>query len=231
MILRFLVCALLPAVFVMSSAALADEPDLELGEEIYDTCAPCHGPFGQGGGGGVYPRLAGMTSEYIADQLRRFKDRERENIPMIPYANERELPEEDVIAVAAYLEQIELQTSLPQTDQVIDGLERLNQAKRVLNIPLAEGDTEKGGATYQESCATCHGKDGYGTDKGPLIAGQHIRYLSKQIEDFVEGKRWHRNPWTLFRERKPEEFQDLYAYLSTLDDSFADDESAERTAD
>lgn len=141
MILRFLVCALLPAVFVMGSAALADEPDLELGEEIYDTCALCHGPFGQGGGGGVYPRLAGMTSEYIADQLRRFKDRERENIPMIPYANERELPEEDVIAVAAYLEQIELQTNLPQTDQVIDGLERLNQAKRVLNIPLTEGDT------------------------------------------------------------------------------------------
>jgi len=217
---------------VLAFPAVADEePDLELGEEIYDTCAPCHGPFGQGGGGGVYPRMAGMPAEFIAEQLRRFKDRERENIPMIPYANERELPEEDVIAVAAYLEQIELQTQLPQTDEVIDGLERLNQAKRVLNIPLAEGDTQKGGSIFQESCATCHGKDGYGTDKGPLLAGQHIRYLSKQIEDFIEGTRWHRNPWTLFRERKPEEFQNLYAYLSTLDDSFADDESAERTSD
>lgn len=84
MITRLLIIGLLPTLIITVSSALSNEPDLELGEEIYDTCAPCHGPFGQGGGGGVYPRLAGMTSEYIADQLRRFKERERENIPMIP---------------------------------------------------------------------------------------------------------------------------------------------------
>ena len=41
-------------------------------------------------------------------QLRNFKERKRVNIPMLPYTNERELPEDDLVSVAAYLASIRL---------------------------------------------------------------------------------------------------------------------------
>jgi len=85
--------------------------DLELGEEINETCAGCHGEYGQGSIDGEYPRLAGLTAEYIARQLRNFKQRERINIPMLPYTNDRELPEEDLVSIAAYLASIQLPTA------------------------------------------------------------------------------------------------------------------------
>jgi hypothetical protein len=46
-------------------------------------------------GWGVYPRLAGLNADYLAEQLEKFKSRERGNIPMIPFANEREFPARD----------------------------------------------------------------------------------------------------------------------------------------
>jgi cytochrome c553 len=94
--------------------------DLEYGEEINETCAACHGEFGEGSLDGEYPRLAGMPVAYLARQLRLFKQRERLNIPMMPYATERELPEEDVMAVSAYLASIELPTKLPPIDESAD---------------------------------------------------------------------------------------------------------------
>ena len=66
-----------------------EEIDIEYAEEINDTCAGCHGEFGEGSIDGEYPRLAGLDEEYLASQIRHFKSRERLNIPMLPYATER----------------------------------------------------------------------------------------------------------------------------------------------
>ncbi|MBT6094027.1 MAG: c-type cytochrome [Rhodospirillaceae bacterium] len=192
--------------------------DLENGEEVYEVCAACHGPYGQGGGGGIYPRLAGMDSEYLADQMEAFKSRERENIPMLPYATERELPDEDVEDVAAYLMGIELAKHLPPVDAPMDALERLNQAKKVLNIPLEPGDQANGKNFYDTSCARCHGEKGEGSARGPLLAGQHIKYLKTQIERFVAGQRKHMKTQRDFVERPARDITGLWAYLSTLDD-------------
>lgn len=205
---------------VAPSIAQADEEyDLELGEEIYDTCAPCHGPFGQGGGGGVYPRLAGMDIDYLIRQLDRFKTRVRENIPMIPYANERELPEEDVEAVSAYIESLKLATKLPEVEGVIDGLTRLNQAKQVLNVPrYGGGDAELGASVYGEFCARCHGDRGEGTVRAVLLAGQHTDYLIKQMQDFRAKVRDHRDNDKLIVQRTQEEVDAILAFLSLQDD-------------
>lgn len=213
MILRVFVSALF--LFV---ALPANSADLENGEEVYEVCAGCHGPFGQGGGGGVYPRLAGMDEEYLADQLEAFKSRKRENIPMLPYATERELPEEDIEDVSAYLSSIKLATKMPQNEKIIDGLERLNQAKLVLMIPREKGDLKKGEKFYQSACVKCHGKKGEGNDRGPLLAGQHIKYVATQIEHYINKQRRHVQTEKLFITPGSQLLQDLYAYLSILDD-------------
>ena len=54
--------------------------------------------------------LAGLSVEYMTKQIESFKHRERINIPMIPYATDRELPAGDIKTIAHYLSRIELPT-------------------------------------------------------------------------------------------------------------------------
>ena len=200
------------------------ELDLEYGEEINETCAGCHGIYGQGSLDGEYHRLAGLEAEYIAKQLSNFKLRKRINIPMIPYANDRELPGDDVRIISEYLSQIQLPTELaPVDEESFDALERLHASKRVVNIKDYPGDIELGRKVYLDECATCHAKDGYGKKKkkAPQLAGQYSEYLLRQIKYFRSGKRLHddeKDDAELFIEISDDAFNGMLAYLATLDD-------------
>jgi len=89
----------------------------EDGKDIYVVCAPCHGPEGQGGAHGDYPRLAGLSVEYLVSQLRSFKARERVNIPMYPFTVARELSDQDVLAVSDYITEMNLHSHSPSIGQ------------------------------------------------------------------------------------------------------------------
>ncbi len=204
---------------------LATDPDLELGEEIHETCAGCHGDKGQGTPDGEYPRLAGLDPRYIARQINLFKTRKRINIPMIPYANDRELPDEDIPAIAIYLSQIELPTKLPPVEEVgegFDALARLEASKAVLNIPRYPGDVNAGGRIYRRECAGCHGMRGEGIpQKGaPMLTGQHSAYLLRQITRFRKNERPHdaETDPAIFRNFGDDEVRDILAWLSVQDD-------------
>ena len=126
---KVLLLAILIATPYFSETVRAEqqELDMEYGEEINETCAGCHGVFGQGSLDGEYPRLAGLDAEYIAKQINDFKNRKRINIPMIPYANDRELPGHDIQVISHYLSSIKLPTKLPPVDdENFDALERLH---------------------------------------------------------------------------------------------------------
>ena len=216
---------LLCMIFCVDFAAGEEVPavDLELGEEINETCAGCHGEFGQGSIDGEYPRLAGLTSGYIARQLRLFKQRQRINIPMLPYTNERELPEEDLVSIAAFLASIELPTRLPAINAAeFDALERLQASKKVVNIATYPGDVEAGRKFYKRECASCHGSDGYGDASKdiPQLAGQYSQYLLKQVENIRSGERFHDDPDDagIFQEYSDAGIASMLAYLATLDD-------------
>jgi cytochrome c553 len=216
---------LLGLIFCAAAKAGEEAPaiDLELGEEINETCAGCHGEYGQGSIDGEYPRLAGMTAAYIARQLRNFKQRKRINIPMLPYTNDRELPEEDLVSVAAYLASIKLPTRLPPINEAeFDALKRLQASKKVVNIATYPGDVEAGRKFYKQECASCHGQDGYGDDEKdiPQLVGQYSLYLLKQVENIRTGERFHDDPDDpeIFREYTDVEFAAMLAYLATLDD-------------
>ena len=187
--------------------------------DVMRTCAPCHGEFGQGGGHGTYPRLAGLNADYLADQLLKFKSRERENIPMIPFTNDRELPDTDIRDITRFLASIKLKTKLDDSDAPADGLDRLMAAKKILHIERYDGNAENGRALYGELCAACHGKAGEGRVKKPPLAGQYSEYLLQQISDFKKGRRQHDDIEMLFNQRPAREIDDILAYLSTLSPS------------
>jgi len=198
--------------------------DMDYGEEINETCAACHGEYGEGSVDGEYPRLAGLDSRYLARQLRNFKTRERINIPMLPYATERELPEEDVRAITAYLASIQLPSKLPPIDESeFDAYERLQASKRVVNIARYAGNVTAGQRVYHKECAGCHGDDasGDGVQLIPPLAGQHSLYVLRQVERFRKGERIHGAPRdaAIFQAFSDTEIGDILAWLSTLDDA------------
>ncbi len=165
----------------------------DTGKEINATCAGCHGDLGQGGKRGEYPRIAGQRVAYIEYTLRKFRSRERLNLPMLPYTQERELSDADIKAVAAYLSAIELPTKPPDFKPGDDALTRLEAMEKVMIIPKLPGDLENGQKLYAEECAYCHGKDGMGKTRFPMLVGQYINYLQKQIDAYLRGERPHDN--------------------------------------
>lgn len=205
-----------------SAPALA--VDLEKGKEINGTCAACHGEFGQGGKKGEYPRLAGQRVKYLEQQLKSFRARQRVNIPMYPYTQERELSDEDIKHVTAYLAAIELPTAMPTFAGHEDALTRLQMVDKVMIIPRAEGNIEHGGALFQKQCAACHAKTGLGRGMFPMLVGQYTNYLQKQVDSFVKGERPHdeEGPGGILNTLGAKNVQDILAYVTTMQDTGAE---------
>ncbi|MCP3671818.1 MAG: c-type cytochrome [Gammaproteobacteria bacterium] len=202
------------------------EYDPDNGEEINEVCAGCHGEYGQGGNEGEYPRLAAQPAEFMVKQLHLFRDRKRPNMAMIEYVDDRQMPEDDIRDVSIYLAGIKLKTRLPPADETapdFDAYARLLESKRLMQIPLAEGDVERGRGLYGEECASCHGKQGWGSHKKdtPMLAGQYTQYLWRQVEKLRKRIRIHEEDepeQELLDEVKDSDLKDIFAYLSTVDD-------------
>ncbi|MBK6632822.1 MAG: c-type cytochrome [Betaproteobacteria bacterium] len=201
-----------------AGALQAAAPAGDTGKEINGVCAACHGDYGQGGKRGEYPRIAGQRAAYLKDQLKSFRARKRINLPMYPYTQERELSDADIEAVSEYLSAIELPTRWPEFKDSDDALTRLTATEKVMIIPRAEGDLENGKAIYQKECAACHGKDGRGRGKFPMLIGQYTNYLMKQAEAYVKGERPHdeEGPVGILNRLKAKDIQDILAYLTSI---------------
>ncbi len=72
---------------------------------------------------------------------------------MRPYANERELPDEDIPSITVYLSQIELITTMPVFDKDMPAYEKLLIAKKVFNIPRTEGNIARGKNSTKQNAA------------------------------------------------------------------------------
>lgn len=207
----------LPIVLLLLfSSASAVDP--EKGKEINGTCAACHGEFGQGGKKGEYPRIAGQRPAYIQNQLKSFRARVRVNIPMFPYTQERELPDEDINEISAYLAGIELPTKMPTFNGDEDALTRLMMVEKVMIIPRVEGNIEHGGQLYQKQCSACHAKTGKGRGMFPMLVGQYTSYLKRQIDLYLKGDRPHDEEGTVgvLNGLKEQDIQDILAYLTSI---------------
>jgi cytochrome c553 len=209
---------LLFALLALSLNGLGYAQNLEKGKEINSTCAGCHSELGQGGSRGEYPRLAGQQIKYLESQLKAFRARTRVNIPMYPYTQERELPDEDIKDVAAYLASIELPTKWPVFKDTDDALTRLTLTERVMIIPRVAGNLPNGEAIYQKKCVTCHGKTGMGRGMFPMLVGQYTSYLMRQMEKYVKGERPHDEEGVggLLNTLKEDDLQDILAYLTSI---------------
>lgn len=207
------------------TTSYAYEYDADNGEEINELCAGCHGEFGQGGKDGQYPRLAGQPAPFLSRQMHLFRDRKRPNMPMLEYVDVRQFPDDEIADISTYLSQLKLASKLSPLKEgpEFDSFARLQETKRVLNIARAPGDVEQGRKIYNRECRSCHGREGGGDQKKavPMLAGQYTSYLQRQVAKYLKGIRIHDAEAPrdeLLAEFTPQELEDIFAYLSAVDD-------------
>lgn len=157
-------------------AALALEPDVDRGLQIYRSCALCHQPEGWGLVAGTTPQIAGQHQRVVIKQLADMRAGNRDAILMLPYASVEAIGGPQAIAdVAAYIDSLEMSTSGGKGDG---------------------DDLEAGAKLYRRNCRRCHGDAGEGNPEKfvPRIQAQHYKYMLRQFDWIRTGKRRNADP-------------------------------------
>lgn len=170
----------LAALLLLSSVTIAaTRGDPVAGREKADSerCLECHGVSGPGqgmsnGSDGKFARLAGQQADYIVKQITDFRTGKRKHDFMQMMA--KSISDEDLHDIAAYF--------AAEPKMVPDAPAPAGPAHRLYQ----RGDPARALAP----CAGCHGAKGEGaTGAGPALAGQGLRYLTQQLEDWRSGAR------------------------------------------
>ncbi len=180
-------------------AALKLKGNVKKGEEIYEVCAACHLPSGSGRPDGTFPQLAGQYSTVIIKQIADIRAGLRDNPTMYPFAITLSDAQE-LADVAAYI-----QTMCIPRDHGMGS--------------TAPALLKHGEALYKKECTSCHGATGEG-DKArfyPVLAGQHYKYMLRQVTEIRDGKR-NANPdmAKIFKKYSDRDLDAVVAYMSTL---------------
>lgn len=170
----------IPLLMVISHIAIA-AGDIEAGKRLAmqgnnqgaTACIACHGADGEGNASAGFPRLAGLNAEYLAKQLRDYREGSRTNPTMNPIA--AGLDEAASRDVAAYYASL---------DPAVDST-KANGNTRGRALAL-RGDWDN----TIPACVSCHGPGGRGVAPAfPALAGQHASYIKAQLQAWREGKR------------------------------------------
>lgn len=145
------------------------------GEQLYSSCAACHGAEAQGNPALQAPALAGLDSTYIQRQLELFQAGHRGG-------KGGDIAGAQMRAAAGKL------TSADQVSAVSTYLSGLSPKSSEVTL---EGNIRNGTNHYQATCGTCHGSQGQGNKalKAPALAGQDGDYLRRQYLNFRNGLR------------------------------------------
>ncbi len=160
------------------SEALTKKGDVKRGEEAYEVCGACHLPSGAGRPDGTFPQLAGQHSTVLIKQMADIRAGLRDNPTMYPFAATLTDPQE-LADAAAYINSL----CIPVDHGKYEGADAAMQIA-------------KGKELYEKQCLECHGKTGEGNKEKfyPVIAGQHYKYLLRQMNEIRDGHRRNANP-------------------------------------
>ena len=148
------------------------------GKEGYEVCGACHLPSGAGRPDGTFPQLAGQHTTVLIKQMADIRAGLRDNPTMYPFA--KELTDAQELAnVSAYIEGL----CIPVDHGKYEGPDAAKQ--------IADGK-----AMYEKECIECHKANGEGVKEKfyPVLAGQHYKYLLRQMTEIRDGHRRNANP-------------------------------------
>jgi cytochrome c553 len=154
-------------------AAVALEPNLAHGAQLFKSCAACHQADGRGSSDGSVPVIAGQHVSVLVKQLVDFRHDRRWDSRMRGAAKQHELVDaQDLLDVSSYA------SGLPRPSPREGG--------------TGDGSRQhEGQIVYYRACVECHGRLGEGDLRTlrPRLAGQHYLYLLRQLYETAEGTR------------------------------------------
>ena len=172
-------------------------------------CSACHGPNGNSANPD-WPRLAGQSAVYIAQQLKLFKSGVRANPVMMPLA--AGLSDQDMADLAVYYE--------AQTPLGLEADPSYWQAGEALYL---RGDAAHG----IPACVACHGPVGRGNlgSGYPELRAQQAQYVVKQLNDYASGARYKNGAqatpnavmmFTIAKRLSAEQIRDLASFVQGM---------------
>jgi cytochrome c553 len=187
---------------IVSNSALP-AASVEAGASKAVVCQACHGANGNSANP-EWPSLAGIGADYIAEQLKNFKEGKRTNPVMMP--NVANLSADDMADLGAYFDSL-TNTGLEADPSYWQAGEKLYRG----------GDAARG----IPACMACHGPTGRGNEpaKFPALRGQQSVYLAKQLTDYASGAR-ATGPngimQTIAKRLAPDDIRNLASYLQGI---------------
>ena len=154
------------AVLAFAALSLSAHAGLEEGRAKSQVCAACHGPDGNSVIPTI-PSLAGQPRQFITQALFMFREGQRKNEQMTPFA--AKLSNADLNDLAQYYA---AQKMTPPTRQ-----------------PNADIVARARAVTEKNNCVACHTATLVGQQHIPRLAGQHKPYLLEQLKAFKASTR------------------------------------------
>ncbi|MDD5247675.1 MAG: c-type cytochrome [Rhodocyclaceae bacterium] len=165
-------------------------------------CVACHGDNGNSVIP-MFPKIAGLSEQYIVKQLRDFMSGRRKSDVMGPIVSQ--LKPEDVAPLAAYY------SSQKPTAGEADDKKAVSLGKLI----FFDGNEDTG----VPACVGCHQPQGAGHSVYPRIGGQHVPYVMQQLKNFATGDRANdpsRYMRVTAKRMSEEEIQSVAEYLVGL---------------
>ena len=208
----------LDAAAAAAELAKAKGGDPQAGATKAGACAACHGLDGNSTNADLYPRLAGQSERYIANQLTLFKSGQRVNPIMQPFA--AALSAQDMRDIGAYFATQVSGAGIADDTVIASGPNQGLKFYEVGQKLYRSGDTTRG----IPACMACHGGAGTG-NPGPAyphVGGQQSWYTARRLQEYRAGTTTEKEP-ALFqvmssvaKSLTDEEIQSLSSYMQGL---------------
>jgi cytochrome c oxidase subunit 2 len=195
---------------IVAAKGVSAEEELPIPADDFVYCTVCHGVQLMGNPILNSPRLSGMETWYVAQQLKNFKNGMSGEHPEDPFGYEMQ-----PMAAALSDEQIE------------DVAQFTNATQSPAPVATVTGDVGKGKAHYS-TCAACHGADGKGNEAlgSPDLTTPNDWYTVTQLRNFKSGSRGS-SPGDMYGAQMrasanllvdDEAIMDVVSYINTLHD-------------
>ena len=151
----------------------ADDAAMDL---IRKECSACHGPRGMSVAS-TFPNLAGQQAAYVEAQLKAFRDRSRADphAQAFMWGMAAQLTDATISEIAKFFAAQPPAPGKPADPaEVAAGRKIFEQGIEAQQVP---------------ACRSCHGEKAQGNGPFPRLAGQHRRYLERQLAAFISNVR------------------------------------------
>lgn len=151
------------ALLALAASAQAAPPSAAM---LSNACGSCHGTRGASAGPAM-PNLAGQSKDFFVAAMKKFKTGERPSTVMGRLA--KGYSDAEIEAMADFF---------------------AKQKPSYQSGPVDAKLVQKGTPIYDKQCKRCHQDDGReGDEDTPIVAGQWLKYLEIQMDEFKSGAR------------------------------------------